>query len=183
MKKMFSLCKKGIGLNFLSVKCKEDDGLAYYSPISILLIADKISRNWVINHDFKNDQFSVFIYKGSQRLLPWVEIESAEESMGWLLRNQMHEKVLEMNPEESSPLCDIYVAIALLGVGKSSEAVEILQFHTDNPLGVFYLAYAYLGLGQKEKAMGAIVKARLLYADDKPVLKVLEKMEGMAKKE
>lgn len=62
---MFSVCKKGISFNILSSHSKKKkDGFRYMHPHDFLreYIYD-ISDKYVVRHDYKNNDFTVWVYK------------------------------------------------------------------------------------------------------------------------
>lgn len=63
LRKMFSFCNKAVGANFLNAHSKQDGESSYFYPNDILKIAEKISKKIVLRSDYKDNDFTIFIYK------------------------------------------------------------------------------------------------------------------------
>ena len=64
--KMFHLCNIGIGINFLSQYniIRPVEGRAYCNPGSVLqMLMDHISIKAILYHDYRENDFTVFLYK------------------------------------------------------------------------------------------------------------------------
>ncbi len=69
MRAMFQACRKGIAMNFLSKLSGNENPEAHYSqPSEILsMIEDDLSAHFVLRHDYRTNDFTVFVYKGSYK--------------------------------------------------------------------------------------------------------------------
>jgi len=62
--KMFEVCKVGMGVNFLSRTSKSRmPGVYYAAPSRVLDMAFVLSSKVVLRHDYRVNDFTVFIYK------------------------------------------------------------------------------------------------------------------------
>jgi trans-aconitate methyltransferase len=62
--RMFSLCTKGIAANFLSKFSPANcSNMHYADPAEILEIAFTLSKKVILRHDYRLNDFTVFIYK------------------------------------------------------------------------------------------------------------------------
>jgi SAM-dependent methyltransferase len=63
--KMFAICEKGVGLNFLSQFSRRPDGVSYYAnPGAVLeLLGRQVSNRLVLRHDYLPNDFTVYLYK------------------------------------------------------------------------------------------------------------------------
>ena len=65
VKKMFLLCKKGISVNFLSARTMiHKKGFKYVDPDYVIKnILCNISNKFILRHDYKVNDFTIYIYK------------------------------------------------------------------------------------------------------------------------
>jgi len=65
--KMFDICRLGIGINFLSNLCyrkNPDEKSHYVNPIDIIkFIHSNIKSRFILRHDYKDNDFTVYLYK------------------------------------------------------------------------------------------------------------------------
>ncbi len=63
--RMYNISKLGVGVNFLSSYSSNKDGFSYYAdPSTVLsLIMKNISSKVILRHDYKINDFTVFLYK------------------------------------------------------------------------------------------------------------------------
>lgn len=178
MDRLFSLCRKGMGMNFLSLKFKEDSDLYYYHPFKIMAKAMTFTSSVVLNHDFKTDQFSVFLYKNGSRISQFLKGKNVEEEMSWLLRSGLHGEVLKgyKRNDLQTGLSWVMYAIAMMSNGDLKGAVSIFREHQAIPLGMFYLGYCCLEMGMKEEGLRYLEKAKPQFNNDIHTTKLIERM-------
>ena len=66
LKKMFTICKKGLAANFLSnLSVKQDDIDSYFADPRLILSfsQSRLSNKVVLRHDYKPNDFTMYIYK------------------------------------------------------------------------------------------------------------------------
>lgn len=62
--KMFSHCQAGVGVNFLSTFSEKQIDTVYYAdPARAIQLLMNISRKLVLCHDYRPNDFTVFLYK------------------------------------------------------------------------------------------------------------------------
>jgi len=62
--KMFSHCRIGVGVNFLSTLSKKKIDTVYYAePARAIQLLMNISQKLVLHHDYRPNDFTVFLYK------------------------------------------------------------------------------------------------------------------------
>lgn len=68
-KKLLHISNVGIGFNLLSIYSEKDNSGQYFaSPWKILKLAmEKISLKIVLRHDYRSNDFTIFIYKDNQK--------------------------------------------------------------------------------------------------------------------
>lgn len=68
IKKMFSQCKIGIGINFLSsLSPKKDKDSQYADPLEILRFVSEITNKFSLRHDYKQNDFCVYAFRNSPK--------------------------------------------------------------------------------------------------------------------
>ncbi len=66
IRKMFSLARKGVGVNMLSNKSshtEKDGGMFFYYPDQLLKFALTITPDVVLRHDYLTNDFTLYLYK------------------------------------------------------------------------------------------------------------------------
>lgn len=65
IERMFTIAKKGVAVNFLSSYSLNKDTVSYYAnPSHVLeLIQKRISVNTILRHDYRQNDFTIYIYK------------------------------------------------------------------------------------------------------------------------
>lgn len=67
LKKMFEICKKGVGVNFQSIYCDKeylnDEDTYFFSPEKVLFTAFQLNRKIILRHDYMPHDFTIYIYK------------------------------------------------------------------------------------------------------------------------
>ncbi len=63
--RMFKNCNKGIAVNFL---CRyrgmeEKDDRKYHDPADIIKLVEIMSNKWVVRHDYRHNDFTVYVWK------------------------------------------------------------------------------------------------------------------------
>ena len=60
---MFLISKFGVAVNFLSSLAKKKNNLSYYAnPLSILRFISTITDKFVLRHDYKSNDFTIYLY-------------------------------------------------------------------------------------------------------------------------
>lgn len=65
MRQLYDICKCGVGINFLTKYGKEgvSDDLCRVFPVDVIKIVEQITKTFVVRHDYKQNDFTVYIYK------------------------------------------------------------------------------------------------------------------------
>jgi len=65
VRRMFNICKLGVGINFLSTFSRNTDDFSYYAnPSDVLsLIMKNITSKVILRHDYRLNDFTIFLYK------------------------------------------------------------------------------------------------------------------------
>ncbi len=70
LKHMYKLCRKGVAVNFLSAltpgKKYKKNAFSYPGPIISNLVT-KITKNFVLRHDYRSNDFTIYMYKRKLR--------------------------------------------------------------------------------------------------------------------
>ncbi len=61
---MFDHCNIGVGINFLSDYSKTKDNVSKYTnPSEILKFTSMLTGKWILRHDYKNNDWTIYLYK------------------------------------------------------------------------------------------------------------------------
>jgi len=61
---MWQMCKKGVSVNFLSVFAEKKDKKCHYvNPTEMIKFARKLTNWFTIRHDYKENDFTLYMYK------------------------------------------------------------------------------------------------------------------------
>ena len=64
IKVLFDICKKGLGINFLSSLAENKDLICHYvDPVRMLEFVRSLTPRFVLRHDYKVNDFTVYFYK------------------------------------------------------------------------------------------------------------------------
>jgi len=62
--KMWEHCNVGMAVNFLSVYAKNKNNISYYTdPIEIIKYISLLTNKWVVRHDYKENDFTIYAYR------------------------------------------------------------------------------------------------------------------------
>jgi SAM-dependent methyltransferase len=63
--RMFLNCNKGISLNFLCryKGMEEKDDRIYHDPADIIKTVEKLSNKWVLRHDYRHNDFTIYVWR------------------------------------------------------------------------------------------------------------------------
>lgn len=66
---MYRTCRYAVGANFLSALSGNADPSSHYAdPAEVLrFVADKLTHRFTLRHDYRQNDFTVFLYRGSQQ--------------------------------------------------------------------------------------------------------------------
>jgi len=64
LRKLWGICRKGIAVNFLTSFSSYKDKKCYYAdPIEILKFVRTLTNKFVLRHDYKENDFTIYLYK------------------------------------------------------------------------------------------------------------------------
>ncbi len=62
--KIWGLCRLGVAVNFLSSLHQNKNKISYYAdPSDILKFIGTLTKKFILRHDYKNNDFTVYLYK------------------------------------------------------------------------------------------------------------------------
>jgi len=175
LRRLYELSIKGVGVNFLVQDPDQHHDLFYYSPAKILSIARNITSKFVLNFDFRPDQFSLFLRKNDSRIFKFLNGKNPEAEMSWLLRGGFHDYVIMMYfPKDDNPFTNYYYGIALFCDSKYKSALFYLERAATEPLAQYFLGFIHLKLGDRKKALDFMLKAQKEIKNDASLNKIIE---------
>lgn len=169
LSKMYALCREGMAANLLSFYGQgpvKDKDLFYYRPEYILSIARSLNSKIVLNHDYRPDAFSVFIFKNTSRVVSEIGNHTPEAEMNWFLRGGMNQVIIDQysGKKLTTALEHAYYSSALLNLHRTDEARKVLKkgLALDDKCEVIYLNLGSCDFAEKKykSALSFFEKAR-----------------------